>query len=87
MLRDPAPEQAVSFTETLDRAWRATLRVFLEASPETRMPALCMMASIASRYPAGPQQEAAEAKLTSVLQALDLSAEELSLIRYFQADL
>jgi hypothetical protein len=84
--RDPAPEQAASFVETLDKAWRATLRVFLEASPETRMPTLCMMASIASRYPAGRQQEAAQARLASVLQTLDLSADELSLIRYFQAD-
>jgi hypothetical protein len=70
----------------LDKAWRATLQIFLEARPETRMPALCMMTSIASRYPDGPQQEAAEAKLASVLQALDLSADELSLIGYFQAD-
>ncbi|RKK02133.1 hypothetical protein [Teichococcus wenyumeiae] len=86
MPRDPAPEQAAAFVEILDKAWRATLRVFLEASPDTRMPALGMMASIASRYPAGPHQDAAAARLASVLQALDLSADESSLIRYFQAD-
>jgi hypothetical protein len=69
----------------LELAWDITCRVLQEGHPGTRMPALCMMACIVSRYPAGPLQDLAEDMLATFIAEADASPDEVELIRYFRA--
>ena len=69
----------------LDLAWDITSRVLQEGAEDTRMPALCLMACIVSKYPLGVLQDLAEDMLSTFIAEARPTPDEIDLIRYFRA--
>ncbi|MBO1073793.1 hypothetical protein [Roseomonas marmotae] len=71
--------------EILDDAVEHIVEVFREGDKTTKLLSLCMMAHAVSHYPEGEIQDWAEDRLSSLMAELELSADDLELIRYFRA--